>query len=262
MRHTLKSVIKSFDVKADEASMSFYFFFRPLSFCAAYAALRLKITANQASLVSLIFGAAGMAFFIIGGQHLFNLGILCYFLYIIFDCVDGNIARVTNTATYYGKFIDGAIGGLIETLLPFSIGAGLYFASHDVLYLFGGAATALIFSFALVVINRAAFVNRWIKAETKGRRKDPLTVNPMQSKTFQIKKTGNALRDIKILTLLAATLIGMSKPLFTVFLMSILLWALVLTAVTMIDAAGRLNVHRISKWDARLNKKDKDIKKA
>ena len=34
-------------------------------------------------------------------------GVLLFFISYIIDCIDGNIARIKNRASYYGKYFDG-----------------------------------------------------------------------------------------------------------------------------------------------------------
>ncbi|MBL7068242.1 MAG: CDP-alcohol phosphatidyltransferase family protein [Candidatus Omnitrophica bacterium] len=250
MKYSFKQVKESFNVKADIASFSFCFFLRPLSFYVTAFMLIFNLRPNQASIISLFLGVISMAFFCVGQHGFFILGVLFYFLYVIFDCVDGNIARVTDSATYYGKFLDGAIGALIESVLPFFVAAGFYFAGHGLSFLFIGIGVSISMQFALMVINRIAFLNRWIKLEEDDKR-DSSVLNPLKSSRFPIKKVGNVLRDVKNVSLFVAAIIGMNTVLLTGFLASILIWALVLIVTTTSDAARYLNVHRRSRWDTR-----------
>ena len=47
------------------------------------------------------------------------------FAFSLLDAVDGNIARTTGNVTYYGKFLDGLLGEVIEASYCFCIGIGL-----------------------------------------------------------------------------------------------------------------------------------------
>lgn len=88
--------------------------FRYTSFLITPIFLLCKITANLATVIRIIFTLIGI-FFVF--KNKFLLGISFYFFGNILDCVDGNIARATDSATYWGKFIDGFVDTVVESLL-------------------------------------------------------------------------------------------------------------------------------------------------
>jgi phosphatidylglycerophosphate synthase len=92
--------------------------FRYLSFYLTPLFLFLNISDNQATLVRTIVGILSLFLILIGE---ISYGIYIFFLGDIIDCVDGNISRINNTATYFGKFIDGYSDAVIENLLIFSL---------------------------------------------------------------------------------------------------------------------------------------------
>jgi len=66
-------------------------------------------------------------------------GISLLTLYALSDAVDGNIARVTDNVTYYGKYLDGMMGIVIEGSYCFWLGLGLYQSNDDqILYILAG----------------------------------------------------------------------------------------------------------------------------
>jgi len=91
------------------------FFFRPLGFLLTWAAVRVGQTTESVAWISGLAGLAGCTFLIIGkGTTLLSIGIGLLFLFNLLDCVDGSIARATNTQNPYGKFLDSICGNLID----------------------------------------------------------------------------------------------------------------------------------------------------
>src|SRR6185436_17417851 len=64
-----------------------------------------------------------------GLPHGFMLGAIFFMLYNIFDCSDGQLARLKNNGTHAGRIIDG-IADYIATGAVF-IGIGIGFANHQ-----------------------------------------------------------------------------------------------------------------------------------
>ena len=93
-------------------------FFRMLGFYAAPFFLMLNVSANKVSFFGLLLGLISSGL-ILSGYVFF--GIVAYFFAVLLDHVDGVIARVNNTATFYGRFIDGFIGIIIVTLIRLSL---------------------------------------------------------------------------------------------------------------------------------------------
>ena len=96
---------------------------RPLSCYPTWLFLRLKITANQATITSLLVGLGGCATLALG---YFVVGALLINISYLLDRIDGNIARITGTSSILGRLIDGFTDFLLDALVPVSIGIGLY----------------------------------------------------------------------------------------------------------------------------------------
>ena len=186
------------------------------------------------------------------------MGVLFYVLFMFFDVIDGNMARITDSATYFGKFLDGVVDTFVDALLPLSIAVGFYLAGNDILFLFGGVIVTTALLFAAFVINRTSFFNRLLAMDAYERNmpfskfKVSQDLNPLTSSRIPLKKIGNFLTDAKIVILIVAAITGMTKFFLLLFLLSIAIWALALIIVMIINAAEQLNVRRISKWDSRL----------
>jgi phosphatidylglycerophosphate synthase len=113
---------------------------RQLSFYMTWLILPLGLNANQITIVSFFIGLASCGFFLTGflggiiGAILFNI-------FFVFDGVDGNIARLTGTTSFYGKYLDGKVGMTMQFFPYLFIGFGLYLypdeGLNQVLSLFG-----------------------------------------------------------------------------------------------------------------------------
>jgi phosphatidylglycerophosphate synthase len=95
---------------------------RPLAYLLARALLKAPISPNLVTLVSIAFGiATGVAMVLDFPGHLPIAG-LCLFLSAVFDCADGQLARMRGTSSVFGRMLDGcadfvvalaAVGGSI-----------------------------------------------------------------------------------------------------------------------------------------------------
>lgn len=112
--------------RARESKFLWVSLLRPLSFHAAWLFLKLGITANQITWLSMILGLGGCLLVAVGHGVYLMVGVLLVNLWFFFDCVDGNVARHTRSAGEYGEFIDDLGGYLMMAGLFMSVGIGLY----------------------------------------------------------------------------------------------------------------------------------------
>ena len=101
-----------------------YYGARPLSFPLTWLALRLRLTPNQVTLLSLLAGVGAFVLMSSGGSRLV-VGSCFFALLNVLDCVDGNLARLRRQESPAGKFYDVAVG-LLFYLVYVALGLGLY----------------------------------------------------------------------------------------------------------------------------------------
>jgi phosphatidylglycerophosphate synthase len=106
------------------------FVFRPLSFYAASAVSRLTTSAPAVAAAGFVIALSGLAALVMIGELGPWPGILMLTAYALSDAVDGNIARVTGSVTYYGRFLDGTLGAIAEGLFFPALGTGLHLAGE------------------------------------------------------------------------------------------------------------------------------------
>jgi hypothetical protein len=85
------------------------FIFRPLAFLFVKTIYRSSITPNQVTLLSMLTGISSGVMFAIGGSTSVILGGLLLALATIFDCADGQLARLKNNGTSFGRILDGVV---------------------------------------------------------------------------------------------------------------------------------------------------------
>ena len=104
----------------------FYYTGRLPSFYLTRIFLRLNISANQATYISLIVGLASCVFLALGSYMLKLVGALMVNLGFVLDCVDGNIARYRKSFSPFGEFIDALVGYIVTAFLFMSLGIGAF----------------------------------------------------------------------------------------------------------------------------------------
>lgn len=104
----------------------------------------------------------GVALLISPIPLLWQISVAIYYVGTVLDCVDGNLARVQDKATYYGKFADGVADIIYPSLSAFFLGIGswLYFDEPALIIL--GAAIAIADICNQMVRNRLSFFREWM----------------------------------------------------------------------------------------------------
>ena len=89
-------------------------------------AVKARIPANAVSLTGLVVGIAAAAAYL-GWREpaLATLGFLLTVAWLVFDGLDGMVARATGTASAFGRFLDGAVDHGIFLLLYLALGAAI-----------------------------------------------------------------------------------------------------------------------------------------
>lgn len=121
-----------------------YYVTRPLSYYLAWLLIKLGFSANAVTYLGLALGLGSCACFILGGYLKMVLGAILLIGYLVCDATDGNVARVTNTSTKFGAFLDGLTSLVVETSVPISLGVGLYLTTGNIVFLILGFSWAIM----------------------------------------------------------------------------------------------------------------------
>lgn len=126
----VKNSIPEEKKKIDKMDIWVYYFVRPVSFYVTWVCMKFKLSANNASFFSIIISLTGFFFLSKGTFVSILIGLIIMNFWIIFDCVDGNIARVTKSSSTYGTFLDALSGYIYMTLLYFGLGIAVFKYNH------------------------------------------------------------------------------------------------------------------------------------
>lgn len=123
--------------------------FRPLAACVVLCLRNTPITPNQVTFLSLFLALLGHFFFAtvfsFGGLV---LGVAFVLLSFVFDSVDGQLARIRNSSSVIGGFLDFLMDEIKAVFLVTSLGYRLFYQNQlnnrwvAVLYFFGPAIVA------------------------------------------------------------------------------------------------------------------------
>jgi hypothetical protein len=130
-----------------------YTLLRDLSVYVTWALLHTSITANQVTLLSILFGLAGVALLALGSPLLGVLGCGLVWCYILLDKVDGEVARYRRAQSLRGILLDEVGHLMIKPLLFAALAVHVYLATGSVVALLLGYLPALQVGWARVLVN-------------------------------------------------------------------------------------------------------------
>jgi hypothetical protein len=84
-----------------------FFLYRPLSFLLAYSVFKLPVSPNFITILRSIGGVTAGILFAQGNYESVALGAILLFISNIFDCSDGQLARMRGTSSWIGTTLDG-----------------------------------------------------------------------------------------------------------------------------------------------------------
>lgn len=99
---------------------------RKISYIVSIPLIRHNVTAFQISILSMFIACFACLMLCIPLAITRIIGVFLVPIWHIFDCVDGNIARYTKTASDFGSAVDAICGYFILAFLPISLGVAAY----------------------------------------------------------------------------------------------------------------------------------------
>ena len=157
-----------------------------------------KCSANIVSLIALLIGILSSFTLILFGKEFIFYGILIFILSIIVDHCDGNIARLLNKPTFFGRFMDG----LFDIVVLISVQAALIYILIMDESISTGPGVLIISLISLastpiqhLIYDRYSAYARWISEE------HALTIAPTLRKEVSFAFV-DVLNDLQIIFLL------------------------------------------------------------
>ncbi len=115
--------------KADGSMTAFVF--RPISYPVSWLFLRLGVSPNGVTYVSMLFCVIAFILTLFPVVVFHWLAIAFFFVFAVLDCADGNMARTIGKKTVYGGFVDAMGGYLAYSTQLFSVGLSCYLLADD-----------------------------------------------------------------------------------------------------------------------------------
>lgn len=116
---------------------------RPLAGLIVRAVLNTRITPNQITIFSFIIGLSAGIFLTMGTRQGFIIGGILAWMASIFDCADGMLARLRNTMSAYGAYLDLSLDRITDLILLGGLAVGYFRWSGNLIFFFicmGGIA--------------------------------------------------------------------------------------------------------------------------
>lgn len=132
MKYTMKDIYGSLSPekrKSDGTMTSLLY--RPVSYPASWIFLRLGFSPNAVTYISALFCIAAFVLVLFPMPALHWVAIAFFFVFAVFDCTDGNMARTIGKKTVYGGWVDAAGGYLAYATEIFAIGLTCFMANGD-----------------------------------------------------------------------------------------------------------------------------------
>lgn len=100
------------------------YFYRPVAFIIVKSVYNTGITPDHLTLAAIFCGLTGSIFYTLGPGNAAFIGALFFALFIIFDCSDGQLARLKKNGTPLGRILDGAADYLVSISVYIGIAFG------------------------------------------------------------------------------------------------------------------------------------------
>ena len=126
-----------------------------------------QITANQVSSFSVLFGIVGDLLFVFGNYPSMLLGCVFFQFHHLFDCVDGEIARVTDDITLGGRYLEGIHNAILESGFMACFAIGLFKIWGSIIFLYSG----FIFALSICLLSHFNRTRKWL-IEGIGKKKE------------------------------------------------------------------------------------------
>ena len=156
MKYTIRNIIESQDYSKVYSLFLFKYIFIPLAWPLTWVFANIGASPNQITLLRMLIILLSFVLIIIEA-NLFCFIIM--YMCLILDCCDGQIARLTNKATHFGKFFDGWIDSFFDITFPIIIAIYSYKQSNEDQILIIGLSAGLFNALYWIIISRFTIFN-------------------------------------------------------------------------------------------------------
>ncbi len=135
-----------------------YFFYKISNFITPIFII-LRFSPNLITILNFCIGIFS-CLLIMFNQNYLVYGIIVFFIFRIFDCVDGSIARYEKK-TFFGKFLDATFDAIIHPLFFISIAFYFFNFSENKNLLIFGVFSSLLFLVEILILDKFGSLVRW-----------------------------------------------------------------------------------------------------
>ncbi len=160
-RVTVADVRASFNHKV-KSHLSVRWFGRPISHRVTPAFYNAGWSANGVTYLRIVIATAGLGALLAPPPVWPAIAATVYYICFVLDCVDGNIARLRNTVTYWGKYLDGLADSVFVLGAPVAAGVGIWLHGGDGIFMLGGALASIASLASQMARSRLSFVREWM----------------------------------------------------------------------------------------------------
>ena len=147
-------------------SLSIRYFGRPLANVVTPYFYNRGWTANQLTKFRMGASLVSTALLAIPVPLLWPIVGVVFYISVVLDCVDGNLARLQGDVTYLGKFLDGLADMISLLTAPFFLGIGCWLYFDQPYFLLLGAVISVFSASNQMVRAKTSFTREWMVRQT------------------------------------------------------------------------------------------------
>lgn len=155
--------------------------------------IQLGISPNVITIISMLIGLLGAAFFAFGSYSLGIIGALLFQLSVIVDCCDGEVARMTFAESPFGQELDIIADNVVHMAIFAGIACGAYLTGpwqHSPLPIVLGSIAIIANAFSFVFVNRVRHLRdnamAWRKISTAQRTRLEFILGNVANRDFSV----------------------------------------------------------------------------
>ena len=164
-RITVADVKASFNNRV-RAQIFVRLFARPVAIYLTPAVYNAGVSANSVTTARCFINLLALVALASGHRYLMLAFLVHVYLNLILDCLDGNIARMSGTVTYWGKFFDGFADRLLALLTPAAVAIAYWRLADNEWVLSAGFGVTLLAVYAELTKSRINHHREWMLRET------------------------------------------------------------------------------------------------
>ncbi len=158
---TLEGVRASYNPNV-KSHFSVGWFGRPVANLVTPFFYTLGCTANGVTSARVLLAVICLVALAIPGTGGAVLACVGFYICFVLDCVDGNLARLRDAVTFWGKFIDGLADFIFVLGAPLAAAIGIYWAGGDAVWLLLGCLVTAMSSISQMTRSRLSFFREWM----------------------------------------------------------------------------------------------------